>query len=243
MLEPAIRAHFRLNFLSIALLGQQPLTLTDPAHAKGMAIAMGARPDRICLIDVPSGPKGAGFQTVQLPDFTAPIQAEGTILRLSGSAATLQTRDCPTVVLYDGLTHRTVVTHAGRPALTPPADCAACSFSVLDAAYQQLRGHEKGDRHVRAFILGSICGHCFVHDEPGAEAYVTPFDRFGEAIFTDRSKGALDLVKHIRTQLEHKGIPPENIVHDKLCTKEDERLSSRRGGRCDTKNTIIVVRH
>lgn len=240
---PIISHEFRLSHHSIVLLGNQELITVDDRPARNMALRMGARQDRICFIHVPSGHKGRGHKTIQLPDFTKPIEAEGTILKVRGDAAILQTADCPTVILCDTKTNNVVVAHAGRPALTPPTECATCNFSVLDAAYMQLRGHEKADESVCAHIVGSICGQCFVHDKPGAEEFVKPFDRYGEEIFTDRSKGALDLVRHIRKQLEWRGIPAKNIRHDGLCTKETPTLSSRRGGRYTTKNTIIVVRH
>lgn len=239
----ATQHDFRMQRLSIALLGNQPSFGLDTRHAVDAALQMGAHHNRVCIIYVPSNHTGKGHKNIQNPDFEQPIYAEGTILQSRGQAVALQTDDSPTVILYDSKTHNVVVTHAGRPAMTPPEECATCSFSVLDAAYQRLLGHEKADGHIHAFIIGSICGHCFVHDEPGAEAFVTPFDRYGHDVFTDRSKGALDMVKLITLQLRHRGIPAENIRHDGQCTQENVDLSSRRGGRYKNKNTIIVVRH
>lgn len=203
---------------------------------------MGVKPDRVCIIDAPSGPDGKGHKLVENARYDSPIAADGVLFERPGSAAVVQTADCPAVVLYNAQNHRVVLFHAGRPGLTTGGDCPTCNFTVLSAAvHRLLLGGSAA--HVHAFILGSICGRCFVHDEPGAEAYVTPFDRYGDIAFTDRSKGALDLRAVIQHELIHKGVPAKNIHHDGLCTKEDVRLSSRRGGRYDTKNTIIVVRH
>jgi copper oxidase (laccase) domain-containing protein len=114
---------------------------------------------------------------------------------------------------------------------------------VLDAAFNRLKGMGAHAEDVVVFIVGSICGNCFVHNEPGAEAYITPFDRYGADVFTNRAEGALDMVKLITKLLVHKGVLPQNIHHDKLCTKEEVGLASKRAGRFETRNTIIAVRH
>ncbi|HEY0964257.1 MAG TPA: polyphenol oxidase family protein [Candidatus Paceibacterota bacterium] len=237
-----IRASFGLPYLSMVLMGRQPVVTLDDAPARHQAVKMGAKSSTICILDAPSGPKGKGHKVIENARYDSPVAADGVLFQRPGSAAVLQTADCPALVLYHAKTHKVVLAHAGRPGMTQGGECATCSFTVLSAAMHRLLAGDSA-AHVHAFILGSICGRCFVHDEPGAEVFVTPFDRYGEIAFTDRKKGALDLPAVITHELIHRGVPANHIHHDHLCTMEDQHLSSRRGGRYDTKNTVVVVRH
>ena len=238
----ATQSVFQAPHLRIGLLGNRPHFSRDTRHAREAALLMGARHNSICIINVPSDKNGAGHKTIQNASFDASIASDGALLLQCGSAAALQTADCPTLILCDTITNNVAIAHAGRPALSPPIECATCSFSVVDAAFNRLMPDKNRAGDVKAFIVGSICGHCFVHENPDSEEFVRPFDHFGEQVFTDRSRGALDLVAVIKLQLKYHGVLEENIMHDHLCTMENNWLASRRGGRYEKRNTIVVVR-
>lgn len=228
----------------VATVGKQPVAgrqLQSWNDITLWANEMGADNDRICHIVAPSNSRSAGYQTIGMADYANPVYAEGVVLTEEGSAAVIQTADCPVIVMRNRKNGNVLVTHAGRPALTPPDDCDACQGNIVAYACRRILGWPQEPDAVEVFVTAHICGQCFVHDQPGAEAYVAPFDRFGAAAFTDRSRGALDMFAIIKAQMIGYRIDEERISRDGRCTKETGVLASyRQGDR--TRNTIIVVR-
>lgn len=231
--------HSLAGAVTIALYGQDRLL-----DYRLLALEHGALGARVCLIKAPSDVSGLGFQTITEPVFGPPadrdpdVYAEGVILTGRRTAAVLPTADCPVLVLYESTQKRLLMTHAGRPAMTPePGEKIK---NIVTIAYDKI---VKNCIHpdVHAYITGAICGYCFIHNQLDAEELIKPFDKFGEIAFTDRSRGALDLVAVITYQLMQMGVPSENIQNDGLCTFESDWLISYRQDRGVKRNAVVAV--
>ena len=242
---PQQRSPFRVTtptfILSVSGM-QQPFAALGKSVQK-QACDIGAVPGKVCQIHPPAKAGQPGFQSIELPRYDCPVQAEGVWLDEPGSAATMQTRDCPTLLFWNQQTGRLVFTHAGRPAMTTPVDCGGCQYNVVTtAARAAIKNGNPRDVHL--WIVGSICGHCFVHESDDSEQYIAPFDKFGPTAFTNRSRGALNLPAIITMQAQHYGIPPGQIHYDQwFCTKEHLAFASLRRGTTDRHNTVTVIRH
>ncbi|MEY2665305.1 MAG: Multi-copper polyphenol oxidoreductase laccase [Candidatus Parcubacteria bacterium] len=221
------------------ILGRQERLANNPLQAIRAAIELGASHERICIIHAPNGPKENGFQQIKVPNYQRPVEAEGITLTEQGSAAIIQTADCPTVILTDEATGKKVVTHAGRPALTPQENCI--DRTIVETALAQLGARDI--KKVQAFVLGDICGNCFLHDHESALPLVEPFLRLGQSVFTNVERNGLSLFKVIEARLMHAGVPSANIAHYNDCTFEHHRYSShRRDSDRNDRNHVIVVR-
>jgi copper oxidase (laccase) domain-containing protein len=191
------------------------------------------------MLYVPSQQGEAGFQLIKKADYLTPIEADGVILTERGSAAILQTADCPTIILTDEVTGYKVVTHAGRAALTPQGHCVDCT--IVENALAQLGAKDKTKVH--AFVVGDISGKHFLHDHESARPLIEPFLRFGNDIFTDQERLGLSLFAIIKRRLLHANVPESNISHYGDCTFAHQRYSShRRDGNRNDRNHIIVVK-
>lgn len=234
--------HSLNDLATIALYGPTRLPLHD------LAIKHGADSDKICIIKAPGDSSKIGYQNVAQPKFGIPNQtkfdvySEGVILTEKRSAAIIRPADCPTLVLYELVQGRGVITHAGRSAMTPTNSVGKPLRNIVTIAYDAVTDNHP-DPYVFAYITGSICGHCFIHDNPGAEKLVKPFDQFGSHAFTNRSTGALNLVEIAKQQLLQLGVLDENIKHDGLCTYESDWLGSYRRNQNEVRNAVVVVLH
>ncbi|MFT7644845.1 MAG: copper oxidase (laccase) domain-containing protein [Candidatus Paceibacteria bacterium] len=220
----------------------------DTIPLRSLAIKDGAKTDKVCLVKAPGSETRPGYQTIIKPQFGLPnsadfdVYSEGVILTEPGSAAIIRTGDCPIIVLYELVQRRSVVTHAGRAAMKSTSEEGDTINNIVTIAYDLVVNNYPSP-YVSAYITGSICGKCFEHNGPGDEKFVEPFDRFGQHAFTDRSKGAIDLVSVISHQLEQFDIPEWRIKHDGLCTKESDWLASYRRDKDEGRNTIVAVLH
>lgn len=237
--------HSLASSVTIALYGPK-----RQAHDRLLALIHGARGDSICLIKAPGSAELPGYQTITEPRFTSlyntepDVFAEGVILSRSGSAAIIRPADCSTLigVTIDKETKqkRMVVTHAGRAAMTPTNTPGEPIKNIVTIAHEALvEGFEQPEVHI--YIVGSICGNCFEHNGPNDEPIVGPFDQFGSHAFVDRSRGALDLVSIIKSQLIDLGVSEANIKHDGICTYETPYLASYRRDRSEARNAVVAV--
>jgi copper oxidase (laccase) domain-containing protein len=204
-------------------------------------IAVLSQVPKVALIIPPSSSAGRGFKRIRSTNvFGRAVNCEGAILPHKQTALIIQTADCPVVIIRNRDTGRVVATHAGRPALTPERMPDGKLWNVINIAFAKVVGDSPASR-LEAHITAHICGDCFLHDHPGAEEFITPFDQFGEHVFTNRSRGALDVRAVIQHQLETLGMTREHITEDADCTKESPHLASHRNGN-STRNTIVVER-
>jgi copper oxidase (laccase) domain-containing protein len=221
------------------ILGRQPRLSSNPVGAFRAAIELGATPDRICLLHVPSNQNESGFQLIEVASYDDPVEAEGVILTERGSSAILQTADCPTIILTDEVTGNKVVTHAGRGALTPQSH--SVDDTIVETALTQLGAKDKTKVH--AFVAGDISGKHFLHDHESARALIEPFLCLGDEVFTDKERFGLSLFAVIKHRLLRAGVPLRNISHYGDCTFDHQRYSShRRDGDRNDRNHIIVVK-
>jgi len=234
--------HSLNNAATIALYGPVRLPLHD------LAINNGADSDKICIVKAARNEKSIGYQNITTPKYGRPNQtkfdvySEGVILTEKKSAAIIRPADCPTLVLYEHMQRSVVMTHAGRSAMTPTNSPGEPLRNIVTIAYDAVTNNYSKP-HVIAYITGAICGHCFEHNGPEDERLVAPFDQFGPHAFTNRAKGALDLVSVITQQLIQLGVLAKNIQHDGLCTHKSDWLASYRRDRSEARNAIVTVLH
>jgi copper oxidase (laccase) domain-containing protein len=221
------------------ILGHQPRLSVNPVAAFRAAVELGATPSRMSLLHVPSNETERGFQLIKQPTYDDPVEAEGVILTERGSAAILQTADCPTIIITDEITGNKVVTHAGRAALTPQGQDS--SDTIVERALAKLS--PKDMTKVQAFVLGDISGKHFLHDHESARPLIEPFLRYNEEVFTDKVRLGLSLYEVIKRRLLHAGVPLAHIGHYGECTFAHHRYAShRRDGNRNDRNHIIVVK-
>lgn len=227
---------------TVALVGPNQGSLHD--HA----IKHGADPSRICVVKAASGKNNIGFQHIsEEPKFghrhnKFDIYSEGVILTEPGSASVISTADCLVGVFHNPVQKWVLPVHAGRPAMTPINEPGEPIRNIINIAYEMIIGDDSPS-DIEVYFTGSICGHCFVHDNEEAEKLVEPFDQFGPHAFTNRKLGALNLVEIAKQQLIQLGVLEKNIKHDDLCTMETPWLASYRQGRSEARNAIVTVRH
>lgn len=225
------------------ILGKQPRLSVDSLTAINTAVGAGASPQKICVLHVPSGATGDGYQLLKVADYYEPVAAEGTALTEKGAAVIMQTADCPTVILTDTQTGKVVVTHAGRAALTPKCKERSpnCDFTVIENAYAFLGA--KDPTKVTVLVIGDICGECFKHDYESAQHLVAPFLPLGKEVFADIETGSLSLFSVIKKRLMFIGVAESTIHHYQDCTFEKNRYAShRRDEDVNERNHIVVVR-
>ncbi len=177
-------------------------------------------------------------------------QLDAVVLQ-KGQAAGILTRDCPTIVFYNGKTGEVVIAHAGRD-------------SVLDrkgiAADGQTRQYESVVFSVLAFtgwnpkdISILVCIGI------GAEHFSHPFDyplfeslnkkmigwilqNYGsECVAGEPEEGKIDLFALIKNQCIKAGIPSGHIQHDGVDTYTDPRFWSTRNKTKNNGLNLIVV--
>lgn len=184
------------------------------------------------VIQPPSSPRGIGFKAI------VPLQPEGTfgdgVLVPDRTAVAMQSRDCPIVVMYNMYNGKTVLCHAGRPALSRRDEHDG---TILDAACNAIgrQSHERS--YIKAYVTAGICQHCFVHEGPDAESFLTPFRKHHPQAIDDW--GGLDLRMVITSELVGLGVEATNIVCETTCTKEHPALTSHRNG--DMKSNLVLV--
>lgn len=221
------------------ILGHQKRLNDHFIPALRAAVELGANPSKICQVYVASSSNDPGYGLIKVPDYYEPVIADGILLNERWSAVIMQTADCPTIVLTDDTTGNKVVAHAGRAALTPHGHCVDCT--IVETALAQLGAKDR--TKVKAFVLGDICGKCFLHDHESAAPLISSFLRIGDRVFDDVKRRGLSLFKVIRSRLEHAGVSPAHITHYGNCTYEHHRYAShRRDGDRNDRNHVIVVK-
>jgi copper oxidase (laccase) domain-containing protein len=224
----------------VHVYGQQPRIMDNPQVSYNQAVHLGADPAKITQLIVASDDSKPGHKGVYPPRYGDILHADGTVLSEAGSAAVIQAADCPVIVMIDGASGRIAFAHAGRPALSPTAHCASCT--VTENMLHALFGRERDCRQLEVLVTGNICGPCFKHDRAEARPLIEPFLRYPDAVFADRTLGALDLFALIKHQLIFAGVPEVQIRHAGPCSLETPLLSSHRRGD-NTRNTFIVVKN
>ena len=230
----------------VALVGPDQSQLE---HVPDLAIQYGANLDKICIVKAPSNQEGRGYQTIipasygknihrRKPD----VYAEGVILTEPGSAAIIHVADCPVLVLFELQSGRVVVTHAGRPAMTPSNLPHEPITNIVTKAYNFLVGKHRCP-YVLAYITGSICPYCFPHEREAGTALIASFKQFGDVAFANKERGELDLLSLITHQLISCGVRPNRISSNKTCTYETPWLASYRRDRTNDRNAVVVVKH
>lgn len=222
----------------VAVYGQQVRLKENPTISYEQALGLGAHRGQVAQLIVAADASVAGHKLVVHDQYDQVSRADGVCISQPHAAGVIQTADCAALVLYDAASGRTVLAHAGRPALSPSGHCASCT--IVTNALHALVGNGSTNM-VSALVTGNICGACFRHDHESARPLIAPFLRYPNIVFTDRERGGLDLFQVIRHELLHSGVPDENIRYEGVCTLEHEHLSSHRRGD-QTRNTIIVVR-
>lgn len=210
-----------------------------PLAAAGMWVK-GRKQQIDHVIFPPSDHRDQGFQSVRANCTNFVEHTEGAVIA-PGKTVAIASGDCTVVVAYNQATGVLAATHAGRPALTSPPDCDACSFTVVCSLLDKIapRGKHVGDVHV--FMTGFICGNCYVFspDRPEAAAILDRFrQRHPNAIVGETG---LDITTVATNELTARGVPAEQIAVDAVCTYEDPRLASYR--RRDRGRNLTVITH
>ncbi len=225
------------------------VVLCGPGNFRNLARRYGAKSDHICVVKCASSSTDKGFQKIvpaKFGDYNSSkpdIYADGVILTEPGTGAVLGTADCPTLILYDLLSHRIVIVHVGRAALTPINQPGHPIKNIITIALKKLIG-DGPVTFVRAHVTGAICGECFVHEGEGAQRYIEPFLQFGEDVaFRNKERGQLDLPRIIRYQLTGLGVIPAFITSEPVCTHESNWLASYRRNHTKERNRIAAVLH
>ena len=227
------------NGFKCLILGHQGRLGGNPIAALHAATELGANPHAICILHTASGSADPGFKLIKRPDYKNPVEAEGVFLEERYSAAIMQTTDCPTIILTNNESGKMVVTHAGRPALTPKGHCVNCTIVETALSHIGTRDFSK----VSAYVVGDICGKCFKHDHASARPLVAPFLPLGEDVFFELESGSLSLFAVIKHRLTHAGVPETQIGHYGDCTFEKSWYAShRRDNNRNDRNHIIVVK-
>lgn len=219
---------------TVYVIGDQVHFSNDTDISRAQAMALGADQNLIAQAMVARGSGDSGFMGVYPAYYKELMLADGILLTEPSSAACIQTADCAAIVLLDRKTHHAVLMHAGRAGLSGEGNCPSCSVVINGVKALCDAGGKVED--IEALVVGTICGHCFVHNDPGAEKYVERFRRYTPSVFADEEAGALDLYRVIVAQLRHEGVPEGSIRHEGPCTRETPALSSYRRDR-DKKNT------
>lgn len=160
---------------------------------------------------------------------------------VSGLCLALETRDCPSVVLYDPTARLVSLVHAGRNQLM-----GLTRHSILTTTLSAMVMSGARPSHTRAYIMGSIGAPHFAHEQ--CPEKVRPFRELGDDVIEDPVRHTLSLPKVIRYILRHHGVPDAGIVHDGLCTYCTPWLGSKRAtdagvvGKAQKNITLAVMR-
>lgn len=193
--------------------------------------------DMAHLIYPPRDASHTGFQTVLHAAREFKVRAEGMLVQPQSGIGILS-KDCAIAVAYNHDSGALAAAHTGRAALSPPVDCAACSFTVMQPLLSRVAttGHTNA---VEIYVTASICGHCFQHEQPGAQGLIVPFRaRYPQAIVGDFG---LDQFTVIKGECTARGVDPSRITHDSVCTKAHPQLSSHRN-QDEVSNLTLIVR-
>lgn len=232
---------YTLGPARVYVLGNQPRINDDPSISHAQALALGAERGKVAQLIVAANHTMPGHKGVYPAQYDDIMYWDGAVISEPGSAVVIQTADCASLVLFDTVSGKVALAHAGRPALNPTNEaCLACGGNVVDNALCALSGYD--NTNTEALIVGDICGQCFTHDAPGAEEHIAYFRRIPAPVFVDESRGALDLSKVITHYLTHRGVPRANIRREGPCTLETLTLASYRRNKTTLRNTIIVVK-
>jgi copper oxidase (laccase) domain-containing protein len=221
-----------------------------PSHDRLLASRHGARADNICFIKAPGNESFPGYLEIVDPVFgdrfskEPDVYAEGVLLTEQGSGAVMGTADCMSLILTlrTPAGPRALITHAGRGAMSPTLRADGSIQNIVTLAYEKITA---GVTHhdVYAHLTGSISAKHFLHDDGKAETLriLEPFaELFGERVFADRSRGALDLPQLARHQLTKLGVKKHRITHDGICTFASPDHYSYRKTRCSERNMVVV---
>ena len=222
----------------VHIIGDQPRIADNLQPSYEQALSLGAHRGKIAQLIVASDHTKPGHKGVYPAKYNDLCFWDGAVISISDekAAIVIQTADCPALILTDKTTGKMALVHAGRPALT-----GVCNV-VGNAVHAILGGYE-GAENIEALVVGSICGHCFKHDQEEAQPLIEYFLKLPEPnqVFADRTAGALDLYQAIRRDLKFHGVLEENIRHEGPCTRETSGLASYRRDRTTLRNTIILV--
>jgi copper oxidase (laccase) domain-containing protein len=201
-------------------------------NPKVLALIDGAHPNRICLTKPAPNLDHDGFQELLPAEFSSvenmgpDVIADATLFRGRGSAVIVRAGDCPVTVFYEQTTQACIVTHCGRPAMTPLADGEGNYKNIIDYCCDALH-LLTSNPVVHVHIAACISAKHFNHEDQTGQALIAPFDRFGADVFEDRAKGQLDLKKVIIQQVSAQFTDP-TITTDPFCTYETDWLASHR---------------
>lgn len=234
----------------VLVLGQQPPL--DMLGAKSVVAQIRtfhptfpkvAAAQNVALVAAPSDKNGQGFQTLAQPCWGDVVQAEGTVLTEPGTAALIQTADCPVTVLVNARTGVVIPIHCGRNALEPTGTCQC--YTVLTPAKKLLLAEPSDAEHIYAYITPSIGAARFVHEGPDDEHYIAPFRQLFTEAIVDEARRALDLRQVIITIItDWWGVPTDNISDSGICTFETMGLASyQRNPESPKRNSVIMVKH
>jgi len=186
----------------------------------------------------PSGEKKPGFKNVLQASSTYKVSAEGMVIP-PDTAVSILSKDCAIVTAFNRQTGVLAVTHTGRAALTGSSEaCPSCSFTVLTQLFSRVAPRGSDCSQVELYVTGSICGHCFQHEQPTAQSKLEFFKQHYPNAIVGRY--GLDQFTVIKEEALRRGVLREHIYHDELCTREDPRLSSLRGNTKGTNLTMVV---
>ena len=223
--------------MQIFFAGQQPKRGIDdwPKAVEDIARITGEYRQNAMFTVLASTERDPGFGTLRTLVPQSTVFGDGAVYKgVEPVAFMFQTADCPFLVVQDDTTGKVAMGHCGKYAMKPCKPGQHCGNTVTTV----LSHFKEVDRvHLSAYITPGICGRCYVHDEdPTLVADFYNAIDFGE----DRSIGGLDLVRRIKHELRHEGIPEVNIELDGRCTKENPELSSYRCGD-QHRNAIVVL--
>jgi copper oxidase (laccase) domain-containing protein len=234
---------YRSENYSVGLFGYEAMDDTS------LALELGGHPIRTCLVKAAGNSTMPGFRTIARfacgsGNWNTPTHfADGVRLPHSGVSAIIRPADCPVVLLYEARTHRGMLLHCGRPAMTPIIQADGTYTTFLAQAAQKLVC-TTDTPHLSAVITGAICRDCFTHDCINDNSEVGQFrTAFPHLHCVDEETGGLDLVQVIVDQLLTVGVGITNIVHDGICTYGEPRLASYKRDRTTLRNAVVAVLH
>jgi copper oxidase (laccase) domain-containing protein len=190
------------------------------------------------LVSPPNSDTQAGFQQILAHPKQYELKADGVLIAKSQTVG-IWSRDCPIVVVMDTKRREAVVCHAGRPAMTPHHHLANRNYTIITAAVYALTSRGSLPRDLTAYITGGICKDCFGHNIEKDSLLLAPFKRRYPGAVSDT--GSLDLIGIIVAGLLEQGLGDDAITHDRLCTKHDDGLASKRGGNGPSQSNLVLV--
>lgn len=250
------RYHKMPPHVRVMVIGNQPTILKNKRdtmvfhpdswnYARNWASKLGAQPDCIYTLRAAAGATSAGFRKIISQDNVHEARwypADGMILNRPGSAMVYQTKDCPTLVVYNTNNHQVGVVHCGRPATTP------CDGENIITRLIWMMAQGNSIDHYRFYITGGIAGKHFTHNQtPERRRLAQPFlYEYGPDTFDSVEELGLDLPSAIRKVCIDQGANPAHIIHDGIDTFSHTGLASHcRTTQTQTDdhlaNTVIVT--